>query len=146
MFIGFLSVDDESINVPGNAGLKDQVVALRWIRDNISRFGGDPNNITLFGESAGGCSVHYHLLSDMSRGLFHKAIVMSGSALNPWGICPLKNLAERLAKAVGWTGEGGPVEMMKVLRAARPEALIKAQEAITTKEVCRYIHLFEIIS
>lgn len=135
LFIGFLSVDDESVGVPGNAGLKDQVQALRWIRDNISQFGGDPNNVTLFGESAGGCSVHYHLLSEMSRGLFHKAIVMSGSALNPWGVCPLKNLPERLAKGVGWTGEGGAVQMMKVLRSAQPESIVKAQETLTTKEV-----------
>lgn len=132
---GFLSVDDESACAPGNAGLKDQVLALHWVRDNISKFGGDPNNVTVFGESAGACAVHFHLLSEMSKRLFHKAILMSGSALNPWSICPLKNIPERLARSVGWTGEGGTGEMMKVLRAARADRLVKAQEALITKEV-----------
>jgi hypothetical protein len=54
--------------VPGNAGLKDQVMALRWVQQNIKQFGGDPGNVTIFGESAGGASVHYHMLSPMSQG------------------------------------------------------------------------------
>lgn len=49
-------------------GLKDQVLAMKFIRDNIHKFNGEPNSVTIFGESAGGASVHYHLLSDRSRG------------------------------------------------------------------------------
>nr|CAD7576664.1 unnamed protein product [Timema californicum] len=79
--LGFLSL--EGTDVSGNAGLKDQVAALRWIKNNIASFGGDPNSVTIFGGSAGGSSVHYHILSPMSKGLFHHAISESGAALNP---------------------------------------------------------------
>lgn len=48
-------------------GFKDQVQALRWVKDNIQQFNGDPDNVTIFGESAGGASVHYHVLSPLSR-------------------------------------------------------------------------------
>ncbi|KAJ4446942.1 hypothetical protein ANN_13644 [Periplaneta americana] len=64
--LGFLSTGDEVC--PGNNGLKDQLAALRWVRDNIAAFGGNPNSVTIFGESAGGASVHHHVLSESSRG------------------------------------------------------------------------------
>uniref|UniRef100_A0A3F2YWM8 Carboxylic ester hydrolase n=1 Tax=Anopheles epiroticus TaxID=199890 RepID=A0A3F2YWM8_9DIPT len=80
--LGFLSLP--SAGIEGNMGLKDQRMSLRWVQDNIARFGGDPNNVTLFGESAGGASVHLHYLSEASRVYFHKAIVQSGTAFNEW--------------------------------------------------------------
>ncbi|XP_013181547.1 PREDICTED: esterase B1-like isoform X1 [Papilio xuthus] len=80
--LGFLCLDNE--DVPGNAGLKDQVMALKWVKNNISAFGGDPDNVTIFGCSAGAASTSYHLTSKMSKGLFNKAICQSGVCLNEW--------------------------------------------------------------
>jgi len=65
--------------VSGNYGLLDQQAALRWVRDNIAQFGGDARNVTLFGQSAGGLSVSSQLVSPGAAGLFHKAIIQSGS-------------------------------------------------------------------
>lgn len=53
---------------PGNAGMKDQAQSIRWVHENIASFGGDPNRVTIFGESAGGASVHYHMMSPLSQG------------------------------------------------------------------------------
>lgn len=76
----------------GNFGLLDQIAALKWVRDNIARFGGDSANVTLFGESAGGISVHSLLRTPLSRGLFAKAIVQSGGGRD--GILPTPSLAD----------------------------------------------------
>lgn len=65
---GFLSLEDKSFGVPGNAGLKDQAMALKWVQQNIHAFNGDANNVTIFGESAGSASVHYLTLSPTTKG------------------------------------------------------------------------------
>lgn len=79
---GFFSLPELAGEDPegssGNQGLLDQVAALKWVRANIAAFGGDPDNITIFGESAGGWSVCNMLVSPLSRGLFHRAIIQSG--------------------------------------------------------------------
>jgi para-nitrobenzyl esterase len=67
--------------VSGNYGLLDQIAALRWIRENIGAFGGDPGNVTIMGQSAGGFSVGFHLVMPESRGLFHRAIAQSGAPM-----------------------------------------------------------------
>lgn len=80
--LGFLAhrdLTDEQDGGSGNYGLMDQQLALRWVQDNISTFGGDPNNVTIFGESAGGLSVLSHVVSPKAQGLFQRAIVQSGS-------------------------------------------------------------------
>nr|AAR26516.1 antennal esterase [Mamestra brassicae] len=100
--LGFLCLGIKE--APGNIGLKDQVQALKWVKRNIRVFGGDPDNITIFGESAGSASVSYHLLSPMSKGLFNRAILQSGSALSFWALQfePLK-IASLHAQQMGYT-------------------------------------------
>jgi para-nitrobenzyl esterase len=82
-FLGFLAHPALSAESPdhasGNYGLMDQQFALQWVQRNISRFGGDPDNVTIFGESGGGLSVQSHLVSPTAAGLFHQAIVESGA-------------------------------------------------------------------
>ncbi|XP_058011658.1 inactive serine protease 54 [Ahaetulla prasina] len=77
--LGFYSTGDE--HARGNWGLLDQVAALQWIQENIANFGGDPGSVTIFGNSAGGFSSSAHVLSPLSKGLFHKAISESGVAV-----------------------------------------------------------------
>ncbi|CAH2237117.1 jg24456 [Pararge aegeria aegeria] len=89
----------------GNMGLKDQVQALKWVQNNIDKFGGDRNNVTIFGISAGSASVEYQMMSPSAKGLFHKAILQSGSSLNHWTINfePKKTILE-LIKLMGYNG------------------------------------------
>lgn len=97
--LGFLTTGDSIC--PGNNGLKDQTLALEWVQRNIHAFGGDPNKVTIVGLSAGGASVHYHYLSELSEGLFKRGYSFSGSALCPWafqrdGVEKTKRLAANL--------------------------------------------------
>ncbi|KAK4300628.1 hypothetical protein Pmani_027182 [Petrolisthes manimaculis] len=94
--LGFLSTEDEVL--PGNLGLLDQTEGLRWVQRNIQGFGGDVDTVTIFGESAGGASVHYHILSPLTKGLFSGAIMQSGSALDP---CHRGGSFRQVAELVG---------------------------------------------
>lgn len=84
---GFLYLNKHFTNseeAPGNMGLWDQALAIRWLRDNAAAFGGNPDMITLFGESAGGGSVSLHLISPVTRGLVRRGILQSGTLNAPW--------------------------------------------------------------
>jgi len=101
---GFLTTGDSA--APGNFGMLDQVEALKWVRDNIENFGGNPKKVTIFGESAGATSVCLHLLSPLSKDLFHQAIAESGVDLSSFAIQPTSfgvSFAEELAQKLGCT-------------------------------------------
>jgi carboxylesterase type B len=101
--LGFLAHPGLTAESPnhssGNYGLLDQIAALKWVRENIAGFGGDPNCVTIFGESAGGGSVAVHLLSPLSRGLFHRAIIQSAPVMR--GRCDLATAEKAGLDAMG---------------------------------------------
>lgn len=131
---GFLCLDDPELDVPGNAGLKDQVLALRWVKANCSRFGGDSANITIFGDSAGSASVHYMMITEQTRGLFHKAICMSGNTLSPWAVTPQRNWPYRLAVQAGYAGENNTRDVWEFLKNAKGSEIIKANGELCIDE------------
>ncbi|KAG8262898.1 hypothetical protein J6590_043886 [Homalodisca vitripennis] len=125
--LGFLSFENEKL--PGNLGLKDQVLALHWVHDNIDSFGGDPDNVTIFGESAGAASVNYHLLSPLSRGLFHKAILQSGCSLSQWAFQDNpREKALLLARDLGCTSED-PDTVLEFLMGVPAMDLVTSQDS-----------------
>nr|CAD7458802.1 unnamed protein product [Timema tahoe] len=130
--LGFLCLNDT--NVSANNGLKDQVAVLQWVQQNIAQFGGDPDNVTIFGESAGSACVHYHLLSPMSKGLFHRAIAQSGSVLNPWAfIESSRTRAFRLGELLGCKTDDAE-ELVRFLRSVPAKSIVEAQENTLTLE------------
>ena len=82
--LGFLCLG--TANAPGNAGLKDIIAGLKWVKDNIAQFGGNPNEITLIGHGSGAAAVDLVTLSPLANGLVQKAIAQSGNALAPWAV------------------------------------------------------------
>lgn len=130
--LGFLTAGPDA---PGNQGLKDQVLALKWVRDNIAAFGGDPNQVTIFGESAGASSVQLLLLSPLAKGLFHRAISQSGSALNPWSMAASSSQrAARLAANLGYVGANKTEEILDFLRRVPAMKLVEAAPTTITAE------------
>lgn len=115
------------MEVPGNAGLKDMVMALKWVQKNITNFCGDPNNVTIFGESAGAAASHYLILSPMAKGLFHKAILQSGCALNIWA--KSRRYTTDLAKVLG-LNTTDEKKILRVLRSLSIEDLYIAAEKV----------------
>ncbi|CAH1119672.1 unnamed protein product [Phaedon cochleariae] len=114
---GFLSTEDHVL--PGNNAMKDQVLAMKWVKSNIEFFGGNPDSVTLIGHSAGGSSVHLHTLSPMSRGLFHRAFAGSGVALSPWVIKEKPAIfAKKMAALLGCPTE--PSHLLKDCLKTRP--------------------------
>ncbi|GFR66440.1 carboxylic ester hydrolase [Elysia marginata] len=95
--LGFMYLQNNA-QVPGNAGLMDQVMALKWVKANAVNLGGSPDDITIFGESAGAASVGFHMLSPLSSDLFTRAIMQSSSPTSFWAVTDTQKTVERVAE------------------------------------------------
>nr|AIY68354.1 esterase [Leptinotarsa decemlineata] len=124
---GFLSTGDTVL--PGNYGLKDQLLALEWVKNNIRYFGGDPAKVTIFGQSAGAASVSFHLMSKKSVGLFRAAIAQSGSIISPWAYQrDYKQIAYDVASSLdrNFNRSSDSMQLLTFLRRASAADLNKA--------------------
>ncbi|MCF0189888.1 MAG: carboxylesterase family protein [Marinilabiliaceae bacterium] len=113
-------------NVSGNYGILDQIESLKWIKKNIAQFGGDPDNVTIFGQSAGAGSVRFICTSPLASGLFHKAVIMSGGGLStptqssrPYKMLSLEDVAKRNKEILDWAG----ISSLQDMRRASTEVL-----------------------
>lgn len=129
-FYGFMCLD--IAQVPGNQGLKDLVMGLRWIKNNIGHFGGDEDKITVFGESAGGMAIDLLLLTDKEE-LFHNTIIMSGTSFTPLLVRPPDNtvpivIAQRLGSSTNNVNEA-----LSFLNTLDPFTVIAAGSGLETR-------------
>ncbi|XP_048211341.1 pyrethroid hydrolase Ces2e-like isoform X4 [Perognathus longimembris pacificus] len=128
---GFFSTGDQ--HATGNWGYLDQVAALHWVQQNIAHFGGNPDRVTIFGESAGGTSVSSHVVSPMSQGLFHGAIMESGVALLP-------DLISSSSEAVS-----SVVANLSACEQVNSEALLRCLRAKSEEDMLAITKTFKII-
>jgi para-nitrobenzyl esterase len=118
----------EEFTASGNAGMLDIVAALEWVRDNIAAFGGDAGNVTIFGESGGGAKVSVLMAMPAARGLFHKAIIQSGPAVQMASRDDASETARQLLAEL----DLGPAQASKLRGIPAPE-LARAQAAVLKK-------------
>ena len=122
-FLDLSALGDPPLDHSGLCGLLDQIAALRWVRDNIAAFGGDPGAVTIFGESAGAMSIGALLAMPEASGLFHKAILQSGACQNTSSPEQSRAVADDVLQAAG-------LSSIEALRAAPVEALLAAQATV----------------
>jgi len=129
---GFISCGKDS-RWPGNLGIHDQIMALEWTRDNIRRFGGNPNNVTVSGESAGSISTSLLMMSPLSRNLFHKAICHSGTSNFPILVKENNEEAMKMFLEILNISETDPEIYMSILKSLPAQQLIDAQDDMAKK-------------
>jgi para-nitrobenzyl esterase len=135
---GFMPHQGFGTGFNGAYGLEDQRAALRWVQENIEKFGGDKNNVTLAGESAGASSVCMHLLAPhRTKGLFHKAIIQSGGCA--FKLRPVlegsEKVGKRVAEIVGCTGDNA----LECLRKASVKELLNAGQTAAASDLMAFV-------
>ncbi|XP_046368827.2 carboxylesterase 5A-like [Haliotis rufescens] len=126
--LGFLSTGDDA--APGNFGHLDQLLALQWVKDNIGQFGGNPDKVTIFGQSSGGAGVSSHMFSPLAKGLFRGVISQSGISVSPFAFYrpPYKasDTARNLGKIVGCNSSSSHA-LVACLRGKSTDDLVNAR-------------------
>jgi para-nitrobenzyl esterase len=126
LYLGELMGDDYAAS--GTAGMLDIVRALEWVRDNIAGFGGDPGNVTIFGESGGGAKVSHLLSMPSARGLFHKAIIQSGPGLRGASKASATDLARQILAELNVSPGDA-----RALQAIPADAIVAAAQAVMAR-------------
>lgn len=119
-------------------GLKDQVLALKWVQKNIEKFGGDPKKVTIFGQSAGAVSAMLHQISPASKGLFRAAIAMSGSPLDRWAFNPMSSEVAQgidVAERLDFTNDSKNQLVREYLNKSAEELVHGTNNGITQVEI-----------
>nr|XP_022900924.1 esterase FE4-like [Onthophagus taurus] len=123
--LGWSRLEDGSLGIPGNQGVRDVIMGLNWIQQNIESFSGDPNNVTLFGGSAGALLVHILMFVPSCKGLFHKIILHSTSALFHWSFGQTDSM-KQLAKKLGCSSESDK-DILEFLQKHPMEKIMQGQ-------------------
>jgi para-nitrobenzyl esterase len=131
-YLNALGLSDDPTFAHPNAGMLDIIAALEWVRDNISAFGGDPGNVTLFGQSGGGLKISVLMAMPAAKGLFHKAIVQSGSQPHVFKAADTERVAMEFIKAMGLSGRD-----LSALKTAPIDQLMAA-EATARAKIMRF--------
>ncbi|XP_030053234.1 cholinesterase-like isoform X1 [Microcaecilia unicolor] len=139
--LGFLALTGNQ-GIQGNAGLFDQRLALLWVHENIGQFGGNPESVTIFGESAGGASVNFHVLSPKSYPFFTRAIMGSGSANAKWASVTQKEARTRAVNLANLLEcpTTDDTEIITCLQSKDPQEITKLQFSIPLDGIVLMIH------